>query len=93
MAYLGESSNLSLLVQDRYGTTDGVHYPLPESVKGSRARLTELDNVEIDILNQRGAFLLPNRELCDDLVDAYFKWVAPVVPEKLLPPSSDTIIE
>ncbi len=80
MAYLGESSNLSLLVQDRYGTTDGVHYPLPESVKGSRARLTELDNVEIDILNQRGAFLLPNRELCDDLVDAYFKWVAPVVP-------------
>jgi hypothetical protein len=80
VAYLGESSNLSLLVHDRHGTTDVVHYPLPETIKGSRARLTELDNVEIDILNQRGAFLLPPRALCDELVDAYFTWVAPVVP-------------
>ena len=80
VAYLGESSNLSLLVHDRHGTTDVVHYPLPENVRGSRARLTELDNVEIDILHQRGAFLLPPRLLCDELVESYFKWVAPVVP-------------
>ncbi|KAK2785495.1 Transcriptional activator of fatty acid utilization [Onygenales sp. PD_12] len=80
VAYLGESSNLSLLVHDRHGTTDVVHYPLPEGIRGSRARLTELDNLEIDILHQRGAFLLPPRALCDELVDAYFKWVAPVVP-------------
>jgi hypothetical protein len=59
VAYLGESSNLTLLVHDRHGTADVVHYPLPENVRGSRARLTELDNVEIDILHQRGAFLLP----------------------------------
>lgn len=80
VAYLGESSNLTLLVQDRLGTADVVHYPLPENVRGSRARLTELDNVEIDILHQRGAFLLPPRALCDELVDAFFKWVAPIVP-------------
>ncbi|KAM5442676.1 Transcriptional activator of fatty acid utilization [Microsporum ferrugineum] len=80
VAYLGESSNLTLLVQDRHGTTDVVHYPLPEGMRGSRSRLTELDSLEIDILNQRGAFLLPPRALCDELVDAYFKWVAPVVP-------------
>ncbi|WEW59337.1 Transcriptional activator of fatty acid utilization [Emydomyces testavorans] len=80
VAYLGESSNLSILVHDRHGTTDVVHYPLPESVRGSRARLTELDSLEIDILHQRGAFLLPPRSLCDELVDAYFKWVAPAVP-------------
>ncbi|KAI9678240.1 MAG: Transcriptional activator of fatty acid utilization [Caeruleum heppii] len=80
VAYLGESSNLSLLVHDRHGTTDVVHYPLPENIRGTRARLTELDNVEIDILHQRGAFLLPPRVLCDELIDAYFKWVAPVVP-------------
>ncbi|MCJ1386099.1 Transcriptional activator of fatty acid utilization [Xylographa soralifera] len=80
VAYLGESSNLSLLVHDWHGTTDVVHYPLPDTVKGSRARLTELDNVEIDILHQRGAFLLPPRALCDELVDSYFRWVAPVVP-------------
>lgn len=80
VAYLGESSNLTLLVHDRQGSADVVHYPLPENVRGSRARLTELDNVEIDILHQRGAFLLPPRSLCDDLIESYFKWVHPIVP-------------
>lgn len=36
--------------------------------------------MEIDILHQRGAFLLPPRGLCDELVEAYFNWVAPIVP-------------
>lgn len=80
VAYLGESSNLTLLVHDRQGSSDVVHYPLPENVRGSRARLTELDNVEIDILHQRGAFLLPPRALCDEMIDSYFKWVHPIVP-------------
>lgn len=80
VAYLGESSNLSLLVHDRHGNTDVVHYPLPENIRGARARLTEPDQVEIDILQQRGAFLLPPRSLCDELVDSFFRWVAPVVP-------------
>lgn len=80
VAYLGESSNLALLVHDRQGSSDVVHYPLPENVRGSRARLTELDNVEIDILHQRGAFLLPPRTLCDELIDSYFKWVHPIMP-------------
>lgn len=79
MAYLGESSNLTLLVNDKNGTTDGVHYPLPETVRGTRTK-SELDSIEVDILHQRGAFLLPPRELCDELIDAYFKWVAPIVP-------------
>ena len=80
VAYLGESSNLTLLVHDRQGSSDVVHYPLPENVRGSRARLTELDNVEMDILHQRGAFLLPPRALCDELIEAYFRWVHPIVP-------------
>ena len=80
VAYLGESSNLSLLVHDRHGNTDVVHYPLPDTVKGARAGLTDLDNIEIEILHQRGAFLLPPRALCDELVDAFFQWIAPVVP-------------
>ncbi|KAG6015658.1 Cutinase transcription factor 1 alpha [Claviceps pusilla] len=80
VAFLGESSNLTLLVHDRQGSSDVVHYPLPENVRGSRARLTELDNVEIEILHQRGAFLLPPRSLCDELIEAYFQWVHPIVP-------------
>lgn len=42
--------------------------------------MNELDSMEIDILKLRGAFLLPPRSLCDELVDAFFTWVAPVVP-------------
>ncbi|KAI0998925.1 Cutinase transcription factor 1 alpha [Podosphaera aphanis] len=80
VAYLGESSNLNLLVNDKNGTTDVVHYPLPENVGGSCARLADLDKLEIDILHQRGAFLLPPKVLCDELIDSYFKWVAPIVP-------------
>lgn len=80
VAYLGESSNLSLLVHDKHGTTDVVHYPLPENVKGPRARANELDELELRILHERGAFLLPPRQLCDELVDAFFNWIAPVVP-------------
>ncbi|KAL9045858.1 MAG: hypothetical protein Q9214_001172 [Letrouitia sp. 1 TL-2023] len=80
VAYLGESSNLSLLVHDRHGTTDVVHYPLPDPAKGSRAQLSDLDSTEVEILHQRGAFLLPPRALCDELVDSFFQWIAPVVP-------------
>lgn len=80
VAYLGESSNLTLLVHDRQSSADVVHYPLPENIKGPKGRLTELDSVEIDILHQRGAFLLPPRSLCDELIDSYFTWIHPIVP-------------
>jgi hypothetical protein len=80
VAYLGESSNLSLLVHDTHGASDVVHYPLPENVRGPRARMNELDELELRILHERGAFLLPPRQLCDELVDAFFTWIAPVVP-------------
>ncbi|KAK1755950.1 GPI ethanolamine phosphate transferase [Echria macrotheca] len=80
VAFMGESSNLTLLVHDRQNSSDVVHYPLPDAVKGSRARLTQLDEIEIEILHRRGAFLLPPRSLCDELIESYFKWVHPIVP-------------
>jgi hypothetical protein len=52
----------------------------PENIRSSHEKLANLDNVEVDILYQRGAFLLPPRALCDELVDSYFKWVAPIIP-------------
>lgn len=74
VACIGESANLSLLA------SDVVHYPLPDSVKGSRARLADLDDLEMNILTKRGAFLLPPRGLCDELVECFFQWVAPILP-------------
>lgn len=41
--------------------------------------LKEPDQQEIEILQRRGAFLLPPKHLCDELVECFFKWVAPVV--------------
>lgn len=74
VACIGESANLSLLA------SDVVHYPLPDSVKGPRARLADLDDLEMNILTKRGAFLLPPRGLCDELVVCFFQWVAPIIP-------------
>lgn len=80
VAYLDVSSNLSPLVQDRHGTADAAHCPFPPNTKGLRTRPTGLSNLEIDILRQRGAFLLPPKPLCDELIGAYFRWVAPMIP-------------
>ncbi|KAL5614440.1 hypothetical protein BROUX41_004545 [Berkeleyomyces rouxiae] len=80
VAFLGESSNLNLLVHEKGSAADAVHYPLPDNVRGSRMRVDELDSLELDILQQRGAFLLPPRALCDEIVDAYFKYVHPIMP-------------
>ncbi|KAK9470850.1 fungal-specific transcription factor domain-containing protein, partial [Dipodascopsis tothii] len=80
VAYLGSSSNLSLLVQSRVGGEEVCHYPLPEDLRVGSARLNELDPEEIEVLNRRGAFLLPPREVCDELVEAFFVKVHPMIP-------------
>lgn len=80
VAYLGESSNLMLLVNDQQSSSDVVHYPLPDNVRGAGGRSPMMDPVEIQILQTRGAFLLPPRSLCDELIDCYFKWVHPLLP-------------
>lgn len=44
------------------------------------SRLSELDNEELEILKFRGAFLLPPRDLCDDLIEAFFEKIHPTMP-------------
>ena len=78
IAYLGESSNLSLLLHQLYGAASVLHYPL--TIGAPEIKLKHLDEVEMSILRQRGAFLLPSRALCDELIESYFTWVAPIVP-------------
>jgi hypothetical protein len=80
IAYLGEASNFPLLVDDDPGLINVVHYQLPEYFKDSRAKLAKMENTEIDMLRQRGALSLPPWKVCDDLVELYFKWVAPALP-------------
>jgi hypothetical protein len=39
-----------------------------------------LDPQEQNILEQRGVFDLPDKSMCDTLVETFFTWVAPIVP-------------
>ncbi|KAK9468712.1 fungal-specific transcription factor domain-containing protein [Lipomyces arxii] len=80
VAYLGSSSNLSLLVQSKAGDSEGCHYPIPDEIRVGSARINELDPEEIEILNRRGAFLLPPRDICDELVESFFEKIHPIVP-------------
>lgn len=77
--FVGSSSNLNLLLepQSENGT---FHYTLPPEIGYTSSRLNELDNEEIEILKFRGAFLLPPRDLCDDIVEAYFEKIHPTMP-------------
>jgi len=52
----------------------------PIAARTSLKQNPNVDELELSFLQQRGAFLLPPRELCDEIVAAYFKWVAPIVP-------------
>lgn len=74
VSYVAELSNLSMLVHGYNSPTSVVHY------SGDLVKSNRLDESELDILRRRGALILPPREVCDDLVKAYFKWVAPMVP-------------
>jgi len=56
----------------RERTMDAFHYPLPDTIRGSKARSTDFDKLEMDILQQKGAFLLPSRDLCDEIVESFF---------------------
>ncbi|PQE31785.1 cutinase transcription factor 1 alpha protein [Rutstroemia sp. NJR-2017a WRK4] len=79
VAYLQEGSTLALLL-NAPTSSDTVHYPLPELPNSNETVITRMNEMEMAILRKRGAFELPPRDLCDELVEAYFKWVAPVVP-------------
>jgi hypothetical protein len=75
VGYIAEHSNLALLVSE-----DTVHYPIPGHVKDSRTKLVKLGKEEVELLRQRGALSIPHWTYCDDLIEAYFQYVAPVVP-------------
>lgn len=84
VAYLGESSNLSFVVrrQEPSSFDKGVlHYPLPDAYRESTTvKLSVLDAEELEALKNRGAFLLPPRDVCDDLIETYFTKIAPQIP-------------
>ena len=80
VAYLAEQSNMALLVTGYDEPVGAVHYPLPKTEKSLSSKSSRMDEIELAILKKRGALSLPPKELCDELVHAFFKWIAPIVP-------------
>jgi hypothetical protein len=78
--YLSEMSGMSVLLHDYDYTTSKVHYQFPSDWERRELLSTETDNVEVEILRVRGALSLPPKEICDELINAFFTWVAPIVP-------------
>ncbi|KAF5532232.1 cutinase transcription factor 1 alpha [Fusarium mexicanum] len=80
VAYLGDSSHVTLLTHQEQNSGNAVHYLIPDNSRGTRSSRSNMDKVENQILAQRGAFLLPPRSISDELVESYFTWVHPIIP-------------
>lgn len=78
--YPAEMSNMSVLIHDYHNPASKVHYQLPSDWEQRTLVPTATDDIELEILRARGVFSLPPKEVCDQLVDAFFTWVAPIVP-------------
>lgn len=78
--YLAEMSNMSVVLHDSHKPASKVHYQLPPDWEDRTLVSSRTDDIELEILRARGALSLPPKEVCDELVDAFFTWVAPIVP-------------
>lgn len=89
--YLGESWLLTYVVQkvinvdtiSDTSSTSTLQVPLPATVSDKPDNLgydTRLDSEEMEILNIRGAFVLPERSVSDKLIQTFFECVYPAFP-------------
>ncbi|SCU97045.1 LAME_0F18316g1_1 [Lachancea meyersii CBS 8951] len=78
--YFGSSSFLSLLTgssfpdESHFVSGQKLRHTLPRAGEGS----PRVANMEI--LRISGAFLLPCKSICDELVNLYFSWIHPLMP-------------
>ena len=78
--YLAEMSNMSVMVHEYGNSASKIHYQLPSDWEKRSLVPNGTDDIELEMLRARGALSLPAREVCDELVNAFFTWVAPIVP-------------
>lgn len=79
VAFLGSTSNINLILDSNVESESFYLQVVGINGEGS-SRINEMDKEEIEILKMRAAFLLPARDLCDDLIENYFEKVHPVIP-------------
>lgn len=86
--YLGESYNLSYVIEQFCGTLSSsghkiLHHPVPNNIDDRTSNLPRdvtLEREEMNCLVRKGAFMKPEKLVCDRLVRAYFERVHPSWP-------------
>lgn len=84
LSFIGTSSTATLLGGDS-GDISNSEFINDEFVPPSLKHMIEktrvgLDTVQMEILRVRGAFLLPEKQLCDDLIKTFFEKIYPTEP-------------
>lgn len=82
MSFLGSTSNLNLIFNSAATSNLENNYLslMSTGAKGTMTRAGEVDKEDFEYLKMKGAFLLPARELCDDIVKAFFDKIHPTLP-------------
>lgn len=82
MSFLGSTSNLNLIFNSTATSNLENNYLslMSTGAKGAVTRAGEVDKEDFEYLKMKGAFLLPARELCDDIVKAFFEKIHPTLP-------------
>ncbi|KAH3687386.1 hypothetical protein WICPIJ_001663 [Wickerhamomyces pijperi] len=78
----GPSSAVFMLLQDKGQDDNYVNLSssLPPSVLALFEKKYGATAVQIELLKGRGAFLIPEKSLCDELISTYFEKVHPIEP-------------
>lgn len=82
ISFIGSASSAALLA-DHNETPSHVSMDtwVPPSLQATISTTrTSLDTVQMEILRLRGAFHLPEKSLCDDLINTYFQRIYPIEP-------------
>ncbi|KAH3687387.1 hypothetical protein WICPIJ_001664, partial [Wickerhamomyces pijperi] len=83
MRFFGPSSSVFYILQDK--TQDDPYVTLRDSLPPAVTDIMDtakqgLDATQVEMLKIRGAFRIPEKGLCDDLIRTYFEEIYPVEP-------------
>ncbi|KAJ1336022.1 transcriptional regulatory protein AMDR [Microdochium nivale] len=77
VTFLGESASVNWLIRDH---NHPLHFPMAPRHGQLSTGAKHVDGLEMNILHQRNAFRLPPKDIRNELVAAFFRWVHPIVP-------------
>ena len=79
--YIGDSSAMSLILNKvKADPANGSEANFYHFGSTKNRNVGDIDLLDLEVLKKKGAFDLPSKEVCDELIDTYFAFVQPVFP-------------